>query len=889
MRKMHKRQIEDFIKLLEQAHQEIKKAVTTQEYGVAMDLLGQCQEGAIGIGNLIEKEEGKGFVTIPCVESYCELAYRLYEELQQEMDRASCQKPSGRDLEQNAIQAAGKASGQESRTASQGTPQAINGNRIYKNLRKSLIQIENSVKHDIHACQEVVFLPYKASMWDSLESVWAAADADPDCDAYVIPIPYYDRRADGSLGTYHYEGNDLPDYVPVISYDTYDMENRKPDVVYIHNPYDQGNYVTSVDPRFYSAELKKHTDCLVYIPYYVTAGGMSEGQALCEAYLHVDYIVVQSKRMVRFFDPAIPKEKFLPLGSPKYDKVIQMCENPPEAPEGWKEALKGRRVYFYNTSINGMLGNTEMFLKKMEYVFSCFEGREDACLLWRPHPLLESTFDSMRPEYRPWYDALKRKFIDEHLGIYDDTPDITSTIALSDAYIGDSGTSVTSLFGIVGKPLFIFNNWINTLPKEDDWRGEKINPAFDMWGNDRFQVTRNNQLWFSENNDYHYKFYMDLGIGYAGGGYYTRAVEIKNKIYVLPGNAQNLLIIENKRIRKIEFKTQIAQPGAFFGHWYNEKYIFLFPNQYPLFLRFNIETEELQGVEGIRDFNVRKNANGERQIGGIGVYGRELVFSSPEDNTFIFLDMETLNARGLCSNSESNLGTAGIVTDGDELWLLPLNGMTITRWNPKTGEIREYSDVPEGFQSIQWPHNYECEERPFGNMAFSREGDRETIVISPNWGNMYLTLDRESGKMEEWKLPISFKNRGKNGYFIAGGMGGFAITYPQMGKADCRIWYAPERRLYDINIETKEYKEAEIQFDYEELKEHEPGYMEESQWLQYCLYENSFNSLKDFLDSDVTGNPFYREKQIKSFSKIHASTDGRCGEKVHERVCGKSE
>ena len=29
-------------------------------------------------------------------------------------------------------------------------------------------------------------------MWDSLESVWQAADADPDCDAYVVPIPYYD-------------------------------------------------------------------------------------------------------------------------------------------------------------------------------------------------------------------------------------------------------------------------------------------------------------------------------------------------------------------------------------------------------------------------------------------------------------------------------------------------------------------------------------------------------------------------------------------------------------------------------------------------------------------------------------------------------------------------
>lgn len=855
MRKMHKRQSEDFIKLLEQAHLEIKKAVNAQEYDVAMDLLGQCQEGAIGIGNLIEKEEGEGFVTIPYVESYCETAYGLYEELRQQQE------------------------------LNQTENRVINGNRIYKNLRKSLIQIENSVKYDIHSRLEVVFLPYKASMWDSLESVWQAADADPDCDAYVVPIPYYERNADGTLGTYHYEGNDLPDYVPVIPYDTYAIETRKPDAVYIHNPYDKGNYVTSIDPRYYSSKLKDYTDCLVYIPYYSTAGGMSEGQALCEAYFHVDYIVVQSKRIMKFFDPAVPEEKFLPLGSPKFDRVIRMCGNPPEPPLSWKEKMEGRKVYFYNTSIGGMLGNTEIFLKKMEYIFSCFEGRENACLLWRPHPLLESTFDSMRPAYRTWYDRLKKRFIDENLGIYDDTPDMTKTIALSDVYIGDSGTSVTSLFGIVGKPLFIFNNWINTLPEKEDWRGEIINPAFDMWGDDRFQITRNNQLWFSENNDYHYKFYMDLGTGYSGGGYYIRAVEIRGKVYVLPGNAQNLLVIKNKRIKKIDFKTQIAQPGAFYSYWYNEKYIFLFPNQYPLLLRFNIETEELQGIEGIRDFYVRKNMNGEWKIGGVGIYGNELVFASPEDNEFIFLDIDTLHARGLCSNSLCNLGTQGIVNDKDDLWLLPLNGMTVTRWNPKTGDIREYDDVPENFNSIHWPDGHECEERPFGNMAFFREKDGETIVISPLWGNMYLTLDRETGKMKEWKTPIPFANRGKNGYFVVGGMGGLVITYPQMGKADCRIWYAPERKLYDVNIVTKEYKEVKIEFDYEELKDHEPGYMEDSEWLQYCVHESAFNSLEDLLEDHITGEPFDKERQIKAFSKINANTSGTCGEQIHRLVC----
>lgn len=53
--------------------------------------------------------------------------------------------------------------------------------------------------------RSVVFLPYKASAWDSLESVWRAAEANSDCDAYVIPIPYYYKNSDGSFGEMRYE------------------------------------------------------------------------------------------------------------------------------------------------------------------------------------------------------------------------------------------------------------------------------------------------------------------------------------------------------------------------------------------------------------------------------------------------------------------------------------------------------------------------------------------------------------------------------------------------------------------------------------------------------------------------------------------------------------
>ena len=87
--------------------------------------------------------------------------------------------------------------------------------------------------------------------------MWKAADEDPDCDAYVIPIPYYDKNQDGSFGEMHYEGDQYPDYVPITAYDEFDFQSHHPDMIFIHNPYDQYNYVTSVDPFLYRPQLKK--------------------------------------------------------------------------------------------------------------------------------------------------------------------------------------------------------------------------------------------------------------------------------------------------------------------------------------------------------------------------------------------------------------------------------------------------------------------------------------------------------------------------------------------------------------------------------------------------------------------------------------------------------
>ena len=149
-----------------------------------------------------------------------------------------------------------------------------------------MIAIENSVKNDIKVRKEVVFLPYKASMWDALESIWDAACKDPDCDAYVVPIPYYDKNQDGSFGQMHYEGELYPDYVPIVRYDKFNLAEHQPDMIFIHNPYDESNYVTSVHPFFYSVNLKRYTDCLVYVPYFTLKEVDPEDQKKVEKIEH---------------------------------------------------------------------------------------------------------------------------------------------------------------------------------------------------------------------------------------------------------------------------------------------------------------------------------------------------------------------------------------------------------------------------------------------------------------------------------------------------------------------------------------------------------------------------------------------------------------------------
>lgn len=310
--------------------------------------------------------------------------------------------------------------------------------------------------------KEIVFLPYKASMWDSLESIWKAAYEDKEyCNTYVIPIPYADlvRDEQGQLAvhSWHCEIDEMPDYVPVIDNETVNLEEMHPDVIFIHNPYDNTNYVTSVDMRYYSSELKKYTDKLIYVPYFVVGGSFDPAFATKPGVVNADCVIVQDERVKTLYEANYPggnppKGKFLPLGSPKFDKVLFGKREDYTLPKEWQKIINGKKVVLYNTSVATALRYTDKICDKLRFVFQSFKGRADVALWWRPHPLMESTLRSMRPEVLAEYESLKEEYIRNGWGIYDDTADLDRAIICSDMYYGDP-SSVVELYKITGKPV----------------------------------------------------------------------------------------------------------------------------------------------------------------------------------------------------------------------------------------------------------------------------------------------------------------------------------------------------------------------------------------------------------------------------------------------------
>ncbi len=309
-----------------------------------------------------------------------------------------------------------------------------------KELCDNLMQ---SFDAEVEGRFKVVFFPYKASMWDSLESIYFAARDDDSCDVEVVPIPYYQLSRDNAEPIY--EGDLFPADIPITHYSAYDLENERPDVIYVHNIYDQHNTLTRVYEEYYTANLKKHTDMLVYVPYCLFSfipGSTTEYIAYkLPGIKNVDKVILQANYLKQAaMDFGVPADKLLVLGSPKIDKVVNSMNHSLAYPEKWREKLENKTVFLLDTHL--LYFANEQPFKQLETLIKLLNIPnyvEESVLIWRPHPLFMSGIKNYNPYFKDFFEDLIKNRIGrgEYSNvIFDDNPNYLTAVSAADVYIG---------------------------------------------------------------------------------------------------------------------------------------------------------------------------------------------------------------------------------------------------------------------------------------------------------------------------------------------------------------------------------------------------------------------------------------------------------------------
>ena len=162
--------------------------------------------------------------------------------------------------------------------------------KMMRKLDSSLHKLQSVLKKEFKF--KIVFLPHSTKHFSSLCPLIDALKKAGDTDCTIMPIPYFDRLGDGSLSEKHYEGEDFPKEYEITDYRTYDFSKELPDAIVINSPYDDFNQVWTVDPFFYSWEMKKYTKKLVYIPWFVTDEINPKHEEDKTAFINMDYYVV---------------------------------------------------------------------------------------------------------------------------------------------------------------------------------------------------------------------------------------------------------------------------------------------------------------------------------------------------------------------------------------------------------------------------------------------------------------------------------------------------------------------------------------------------------------------------------------------------------------------
>lgn len=822
MRKYIKARILELLQSVTMGLEELAEVSPTE----AVEILTEAQSAVISIGNIIEeKEPEKREELIPCLEEFAEAAYRLAVDIL------------------------------EGRETSMGCQNLLEEGRAIQTLLECKLEV----------IYEIVFLPYKVSMWDCMESVYYAALLHENCNISVVPIPYCNLSQNGDILETIYEGKAFPEQVKILSFEEYDVAEVCPDVIFIHNPYDEYNYVTQVPSRYFSRELVKYTNHLVYLPYKVCHGVVNDVYCALPGVKYSWRVFVQSESVRETYIKYNNPDKIIALGSPKVDKVIASGKQKPNMPDDWKRVFQDRKVFLFNTHLNNIINNGEAMIEKLRLVFNLFRDQPDIAILWRPHPLSIQTAKSMNPRILPSYLGLIDEFRTLENGIYDESADMHKAIFFSDAYIGD-GSSLVSLYGVTGKPLMILclmRGAVGLMERNMD----SIRMASAVFSENKIYFCARDSkglyTYDTEKGRTEYIGRLNEDV-HSTIGMVDHVSKYKNKLFLTGGkvkechavycleDGRNYVICKSVSVRPREEVKNCLR--------YGER-IYLIYSDFHSFGYINMESEEYVDLTPqIR--NTIQNLgfqNKDMQIIDSVLAGNELVFLC-KNNTVIVYDTET----SFFKQFRADIGAGELlrVEKEEELFYFLSSEMEIFQYDENKGCIARLKIAVN------------CEvSNGIGRIVVHRE----LVWLIPSKNGIFYSVDFRKNRVSS----LEYSKEAVFDYDLFAAIDNFCCL-DKVGN-ELLLYPRAANRLMIINMEKHKLEEKQVKVP-ESISEKEFEYhmLERggcTEWFQ-SVYSEKSCSIQEFIDRVRNEKDIKQKNRRQEFSRIFANTQGNCGTEI---------
>ena len=795
-----------------------------------LSILENCQQLAISIGNMLENNVNNCEQCIRILEMFCEKIYQI------------------------SIQPESK-------------------NKLIEEAAQCMKSVSDKVEDMSTMPVKILFLPYKAAMWDSMESVWKAAREDCACNVYVVPIPYYDLSSDKAVRL-NYEGDLFPDEVDVIDWKDYDLGKEQPDIIVVHNAYDDCNLVTRVKEDYFSANLKQYTDLLVYIPYFITSG-VAEAHTYLPSYQNFDKIIVQNEGYVKEMKKCIPENKLIPLGSPKCDAIVKSMEDL-SFPIEWEEKLRGKKILFFNLSLSCLLAKEiEEYLDKVEYLFQLVEKSECLAMVWRPHPLLESTINAMRNNLRERIQDLQERCRKGRNLVYDTMASPERAIAISDLYIGERESSITTMFFYAKKPIFLLTK--NRLERIDEQAIYNVNP-FGMW---HYQET---VYYFAL--QYNMLCKLDLKYGkteivldltpYSERLITNMVIQFRNELWILlDKSTQDMMLVYNCDDDTVE---EITSPmlcreeddkiAGFFCNYddENSRNIY-FRNKEG---RIILKLDTVSRVFTEMDFAVIKPNSGEELTAIWMSVDANIYCLIKDSNKILQIDLQKEYTKMYQVGSEAEKYTCFSV-GGGKFYFTAQDSKDIYTWDPKENKVTEIRYMHEYNENEQKkePENGFCY-KPYATFK-----DKNVVTFLTEF-NCICELSCTLDELKDTGIKLSDE---EGGYDMEENI--FAY---QISEHEILFCLTSQQKFLSINIQNGNFKKYACKLNGSDIKKwvkRRKQFLWNDRDGLYACRENEQYILEEFIEDFSNGICDY-DKESPVFELQFGNADGMIGERIYK-------